>query len=329
MRTLGELFRVALLPSAISNVLMAWWVAKADWLPMSWLVLAMAISASFYSAGMALNDWFDVAHDSAHKQQRPIVRGDISAANALRVAIGLMVVGMLLTTIACWQAPVAASSWRWLPLGFAAMLVIAIWLYDGPAKTTWFAPLVMGSCRSLNVLLAGSLALAHVDSNFPVEDISTNALLPIANERVMAILAAAVSLGIYVSGVTWFARRESQSAVGFAQWWGWCITALGVFGYWGIASWLIPAEQVSNNAHSGYQWMVLIMGAWVCYRMGAAVVTGGLGRRKLAIIISLRTMILLDAAVCFLFCSGSFWPAVIIALLLPLGLILSRFSATT
>lgn len=328
MRVFGELIRVALLPSAISNVLMAWWVVQAEWIPVNGLLIAIAISASFYSAGMALNDWFDASHDAAHKQQRPIVRGEVSAQTALRIAIGLIIWGLFLTALACWFASQATALWRWLPLAVAAILVVAIWLYDGPAKKAWFAPILMGSCRALNVLLAGSLSLATV-SAADYSEAWMGIRIPIAKERAIAWLMAAVSIGIYVSGVTWFARRESHAAVGVAQWSGWAITALGVLSYWAIAGWWVAAQQVSANAHQGYQWMIVFLGAWVCYRMGVAVLAGGLERRKLAIIIGLRTMILLDAAVCFLFCSGSFWPAVIIALLLPCGLLLSRFSATT
>src|SRR5262249_12135670 len=67
-------------------------------------------------------------------------------------------------------------------------LVAAIFLYDGWLKRTWAGPLAMGACRFLNVLLGLSVAASWVGA--------------------WGILLALV-VGLYIVGVTWFARTEA------------------------------------------------------------------------------------------------------------------------
>ena len=73
-------------------------------------------------------------------------------------------------------------------------LAVCVLAYDGLLKTTPLGPVALGACRSLNVLLGatigGSLeALAHGPP-----------------------LHVAAGLGIYITGVTWFARNEAGSS---------------------------------------------------------------------------------------------------------------------
>src|SRR5205807_10637712 len=85
------------------------------------------------------------------------------------------------------------------PLFLPALLVGAILAYDGWLKRTWAGPFGMGACRFLNVLLGLSLT--------PQPD-STHAVY------------LALIVGVYIIGVTWFARTEarasSQAALGGA-----------------------------------------------------------------------------------------------------------------
>ncbi|HKB38941.1 MAG TPA: hypothetical protein VKD72_21035, partial [Gemmataceae bacterium] len=73
----------------------------------------------------------------------------------------------------------------------ALMLVVAILAYDGWLKHTWAGPLGMGLCRFLNVLLGVSLA-GTLDVPWALH------------------LAAVV--GLYIVGVTWFARTEARES---------------------------------------------------------------------------------------------------------------------
>jgi 4-hydroxybenzoate polyprenyltransferase len=71
----------------------------------------------------------------------------------------------------------------------AAGLTALILLYDGGVKRTFLGPLAMGGCRALNVMLGASAIF-------------------FAWGRPQILVAAA--LGIYIAGVTWFARHEAR-----------------------------------------------------------------------------------------------------------------------
>jgi 4-hydroxybenzoate polyprenyltransferase len=73
----------------------------------------------------------------------------------------------------------------------AGLTAAAVLLYDGWLKRTWAGPAGMGACRSLNVLLGVSVSgtLAWPQG---------------------AHLAAVV--GLYIAGVTWFARTEARAS---------------------------------------------------------------------------------------------------------------------
>jgi 4-hydroxybenzoate polyprenyltransferase len=89
-------------------------------------------------------------------------------------------------------------------------LVCAILFYDGWLKRTWAGPIGMGSCRFLNVLLGLSPADPSV--------IPWNA----------RIYLAAVA-GIYIVGVTWFARTEARSSSRPALIMAACTMLVGLF----------------------------------------------------------------------------------------------------
>lgn len=74
------------------------------------------------------------------------------------------------------------------PVIIAPVLTILIVKYNSKFKRTWLGPFTMGSCRTLNVLLGMS---------------TPSAALTAANYIV------AGGIGVYIAGVTWFARREA------------------------------------------------------------------------------------------------------------------------
>jgi 4-hydroxybenzoate polyprenyltransferase len=74
-------------------------------------------------------------------------------------------------------------------IGIAAALTALILAYDGFLKKTLAGPVAMGGCRMLNVLLGAS-----------------GAELSLGESPQIAVAAA---MGIYVAGITWFARQEA------------------------------------------------------------------------------------------------------------------------
>lgn len=147
----------------------------------------LVASSLLYMAGMVWNDYFDVAQDRRERPGRPIPSGRISARDAAVLGAVLIAGGLVLALVADM-----VGGRTWTSTMIALFLVVAIFLYDGVLKRTWAGPLAMGSCRFLNVLLG--LSAASTPS------------APIAPWG----YALALAIGVYIVGVTWFARTEAR-----------------------------------------------------------------------------------------------------------------------
>lgn len=161
---------------------------SAQSLPEHWSLVAgclLAASACLYSAGMVWNDFFDVDQDRRERPFRPLPSGRVSRTTAARLGLGLLCAGLAFAALAGWRG----QDWNGRALLVAGALALMILLYDSWLKRTWAGPLGMGSCRFLNVLLG----------------------LSVANElyRPWAFHLALI-VGLYIVGVTWFARTEAR-----------------------------------------------------------------------------------------------------------------------
>ncbi len=176
MNAVARLVRLPALPTALADVCMAALAVGA--LPEKWpaFVVLLVGSACLYMSGMALNDYFDQDDDRRNRPERPIPAGEITSRNALLIGLGLMAAGVALSSL-------VAS-----PL-LAVLLALAILAYDSWAKLTPAGPLAMGACRALHVLLACSL------SGDPLRQPGPH---------------LALAVGLYITGVTWFARSEEK-----------------------------------------------------------------------------------------------------------------------
>lgn len=152
------------------------------WPPFVGLLVA---SCGLYLAGMVFNDIFDRAQDAAERPNRPIPSGRVSLRTAILLGVGLMTAGVASAGM------VGPSS-----LQIALLLVVAILGYDSFLKRTPAGPLAMGTCRFLNVMLGAS--------EFPW----------LASTMMWARpqIACAIGLGIYIVGVTLFARTEAKQS---------------------------------------------------------------------------------------------------------------------
>lgn len=135
-------------------------------------------SALLYSAGMVWNDYFDVAQDKRERPFRPLASGRVSVATARTLGSLLLGFGLLFAYLGARNA---------FPIALA--LAAAILLYDGILKRTWAGPVMMGTCRFLNVLLGLSVT-GGAPGTWGV--------------------ALALVVGVYIIGVTWFARTEAH-----------------------------------------------------------------------------------------------------------------------
>ena len=142
----------------------------------------LAASCCLYLSGMVFNDVFDRKQDAAERPGRPIPSGRVSIRAAVILGTVLMLVG---------AASAAAVSL--ISLQVALLLIVAILGYDSILKRTPLGPLAMGSCRLLNVMLGASVQSSWMPGLLSEPQ-----------------LAAAVGLGVYISGVTLFARTEAH-----------------------------------------------------------------------------------------------------------------------
>jgi 4-hydroxybenzoate polyprenyltransferase len=150
------------------------------------VVLLALASGSLYLAGMVWNDYFDRAEDAEARPFRPIPSGRVTTRTAARLGVFLVLLGLGFAALAGLPG---SDGWNPNPLVLAAVLTVAVLLYDGWLKRTAVGPVAMASCRFLNVLL-GLTALP--DGVMP---------LPLR-------LHLAGVVGMYIVGVTWFARTE-------------------------------------------------------------------------------------------------------------------------
>jgi 4-hydroxybenzoate polyprenyltransferase len=95
-----------------------------------------------YLAGMALNDYADREVDAEERPNRPIPSGRVPAKTALGIGMGLMAAGI--ATAAAVDGRRGARK--------ASALAGMVCLYDFATKNTSISPLVMGACRTLDVL---------------------------------------------------------------------------------------------------------------------------------------------------------------------------------
>jgi 4-hydroxybenzoate polyprenyltransferase len=177
-------WRAYLLLSRVSNVPTVWTNVLAGMcassLAFGWpdyLRLAAAVTL-FYTAGMLLNDAFDLPFDRRVRPERPIPSGDVSKVEVFAIGALLLVAAELLLPL------------RREVLMLGAALALAIVAYDYHHKGSRVAPLVMGVCRGLVYVLAAA-SVAGVTS---------------------AALTGAFVMTAYVAGLTIVAKLAGANA---------------------------------------------------------------------------------------------------------------------
>jgi len=178
VRAYLQLVRLPAVFTAMADIVLGFVLAHRTLSPLSEFIVLLGASTGLYLAGMVFNDFFDRALDAVERPNRPIPSGHVSPHAAFVVGAALIAVGLSCASAAGGRAIAIA--------GALAALILA---YDGFFKKTVAGPLAMGGCRLLNVLLGASGAVVS-DWKSPQ-------------------IAVAVAMGIYVAGITWFARQEA------------------------------------------------------------------------------------------------------------------------
>lgn len=146
------------------------------------LIRVCFASACLYSAGMVLNDFFDVEEDTRERPFRPIPSGRVSRRAAGITGFALLFVGLVFGWSWHFSADQQTASIVVISL---ALVIVA---YDARIKHTILGPAAMGTCRFLNLLLG----MSHF--------------------HVLGIVAywLAALVGCYIAGVTYLAKGESN-----------------------------------------------------------------------------------------------------------------------
>ncbi len=213
VRAYLELIRAPNVFTAAADVCMGFFFVRGGLALPGMLALLVGASCLLYMAGMVLNDVQDHALDLQERPHRPIPSGRISLPTARRCGYALLAGGVLLGWAAGFAFP--ENTWPAQCGIIATCLAVAIVLYDGGLKTTPAAPLAMGACRMLNVLL-GMSGSPHSFGGWELAGFDGGQWL------------VAGGIGLYIAGVTWFARTEAKRSQMLPLAWGLSVMTGGI-----------------------------------------------------------------------------------------------------
>ena len=156
---------------------------------------------------------------------------------------------------------VLARTHDWRPLAVSGGLAVLVLLYDSSLKRTPLGPVAMGGCRFLNVLLGMSLAAEHwSEVNYWV----------------------AGGIGLYIVGVTWFARNEAKETIFRGQL---LLATLVIVAGMALLAWfprrMDPASLtlLLQAEPERWYWFWLLLGAFILWRLRASDFRSALGFR--------------------------------------------------
>lgn len=303
LRSFLQLCRAPNVFTAAADVLMGYLFTHTDLEPWAVSLLLIAASCLFYTAGMVLNDVFDFEIDARERPGRPLPSGRISARLATWLGAELLLVGGALA----WLASSFSGQYRG---GLVAMaLVAAVLLYDRWLKRTPLGPLGMGACRFLNVLLGMSAAES-----------------PWATGHFLV----AAGIGVFIVGVTWFARTEVETS---NRWQLVLSTLVIAAGLTLLACFPRLADNLPDVSRPKFaqmdRWPYLwaVIGLLIGSRCVRAIAEPTPQRVQAAVKSCIFSLIVLDGVICFSV-RGVGWAMVIFALLVPM-ILLGRWIYST
>ena len=239
----------------------------------AWLLAVLLASSSLlYIAGVVLNDVFDLELDSRERPDRPLPSGRVSLRSALALGCGLSLAGAVLG----WTAALIIGSV--VPGAIVVILVTSILIYDAGLKFTAIGPVLMGACRMFNVLLGMSAAAA-----------------PFTAEH----WAVAGAIGLYIAGVTWFAKTENVRSSRLQLALSTLVMLSGVALLSTLPHWTERLDPLLLAQPQRWWLLMLILGILIGWRCLRALLTPSPAQVQAAVAQSILSLIILDAAACF------------------------------
>ncbi|TWT87387.1 prenyltransferase [Pseudobythopirellula maris] len=304
----ARLLRISNAPTAAADVWMGYAIATGGATPgweLVWLTLA---SLCLYSAGMAMNDWFDAEIDAEERPCRPIPSGWVSLRAASATTWTLIACGIVSASLA---SVVAHSHAPWL---CCVMLAIAIWYYNRFGKHSDDGPLALGICRLLNVLVGYSVF--HYDSDVAITpDPLVMKLLPVAG------------IVLYVFGFSSLAHSETEKILRSHLISCSVVISIGLSYYALLPIILAHSFPLKQSPEA---WLTLwgVIALMLGRRFAHAVVRPEPTRIQAAVGAAITSIVTIDAALAWGYTGSVAWGAAILALW-PLTKALSRFIAQT
>jgi 4-hydroxybenzoate polyprenyltransferase len=307
-----QLLRLANVLTAVADVAMGFLITHGDLQPVGQFALLAAASCLLYLSGMVLNDVFDAEVDAREQPQRPIPSGRVSPRAATAVGWAMLASGVLVAAFVSF----VAGDWR--PGAVAALLSICVVLYDSVLKKTPAGPLAMGACRALNVLFGMSLGSVYQ--------------VPENMDRIFwgsfAMLQICAGIGVYIVGVTWFARTDartsSRPALGAAT-----IVLLSGMALLAtvpnpMGDGLTPSLRVNAN---GWYLLWILLASITGRRCIIAIMNPTSKHVQTAVRHCVQSIIVLDAAVCVGY-AGPIWGFAVLSLIFPTVFLAQWLKAT-
>lgn len=255
-------------------------------------VALLLASGCLYCGGMVFNDYCDRDEDAKARPFRPIPSGRIDRNIALLLAIGLFVVGCGLAQFV--PDPGRSKETGNAPIsGLVALAIVAaVVLYDAWLKHTPLGPIAMASCRFLNVLLG----LSGTGGD----------LLTTPN------LHLAATTGLYIVGVTWFARTEEAQSNRRQLILASTVMALSL-----VLAVTVPVHRAPGTTPIYFPYLVAAFGFLVGAKLVAAIQRPGPKEVQAAVKRSILGLVALDAILATAFVGAP--GLLILLLLLPAG----------
>lgn len=278
----------------------------------AWLCLAAA-SALLYTAGMVLNDVFDYREDLQQRPQRPLPAGQIAWPAAAALGAALLAGGVLLGA----AAPALADPPSARPAAAALVAVLlagCVLAYDAVMKKTPLGPLTMGACRGLNMLLGMTLVTAGPSAG-PLWGLTP------------AHVVIAAGLAVYVTGLTWFARREAEQSGSRQLALALLVLLAGIALLATFPQWAEPGE-LPARPMSMWWLLMAALAAAIARPFVQAVSDPSPQRVQAAVKHGILSIVMLDAAVALRVAQHPLWAVLVVALLLP-TLLLGRVVYST
>ena len=310
-----RLFRLPNVFTAVADVMMGFLVVRGSFEPVAAFVCLVGASCLLYLAGMVLNDVYDLDVDARERPARPLPAGEISPVWAKWLGYELLLLGVALGSLAGYaQWDGIAIPWR--SGAVVSLLAACVVGYDIGLKATALGPAVMGACRMLNVLLGMSLAPA-VAAGGPA--------LLLGFHWPQIVLAA--GLGVYVAGVTWYARTEAKESNQRQLAAGTGVMVLGI-ALFGTFPMLGPMGGSDTQMDARWWWLLLAMlGFTIVRRSLSAALNPSPSAVQVAVKQAILSLIVLDAAAT-LMVRGPQMALIVLVLLVP-AIVLGRWVYST